>query len=166
MLLYDYIKKLCDDRGMSISALCELSKVSTNTVYRWNDHIPTTENLKKVANVLHVPLENLKAHQVKSEKRNCAYCGQEFVVGLHRTNQRYCCEKCREQAKKLRLKNLSCLTTYQHKKEKPKADDKMTYEEKTAEAKEFNISYGIYTAIRDGYLKPRKESEWKILNRA
>lgn len=170
-MIYKQIKKLCKDRDLRIDELSDLSGISHKTIMEWDRHIPLEENLKKVADVLHVSTEYLYSFAVKKTKK-CKYCGKEFEVDPHRRSKLFCCEECREKAKAIRLSERNKReglapkdTNKQEVKPEPEEEQpkvvkmKMSYDEKTANAKAFGLHYGTYVAIRDGYLKPPKGME-------
>ena len=59
LLVYDKVKSICKEKGISISQL-EISAGLTNgTISKWNESSPTIHNLKAVADVLKVKVDKL-----------------------------------------------------------------------------------------------------------
>lgn len=57
--MFDRIKALCKERGISISELEERTGLGKNTVYRWGTIMPSADKLSRVAKVLGVTTEEL-----------------------------------------------------------------------------------------------------------
>ena len=133
-MLYQHIQKLCDDRGLTILQLSQLTGISKNTLYKWDDIVPRESSIEKVAEVLHVSSESLLL-KVKAKTRKCPKCGKIFVLKSGMTQQKiYCSTECRKASKE-------------------KKSGKSNFAVKTEKAREMFVSYGIYTAIKDGYIK-------------
>lgn len=58
-MIYDNIKVICKEQGISISQLEKKAELSNGIVSKWNDSSPTIENLQAVAKVLKVKIERL-----------------------------------------------------------------------------------------------------------
>ena len=56
-MLYDKIKKLCKERGVSISHVEEACGFSRGYLGKWNNIVPSVINARKVADYFKVPLE-------------------------------------------------------------------------------------------------------------
>ena len=59
MLLYDNIKKLCKEKGISISELEKALDFPRSYICKWNENEPGIRKVQKVANFLGVPIEDL-----------------------------------------------------------------------------------------------------------
>ena len=59
MTLYDKVKEIADANGLSIAALESKAGVANGTIAGWRTGKPYAETLKKVADVLEVPIEEL-----------------------------------------------------------------------------------------------------------
>ncbi len=104
-MLYKHIKRLCAHRGLTITALAELSGVSTKTMARWDRAKPTDACLEAVAEVLHVSVESLEERIAlqPTVRKTCELCGQEYEanrIGAHKS--KYCSDECKAEAEKAR----------------------------------------------------------------
>lgn len=80
--IYDKIKQLAKKEGYSLQQVSEMAGIkSTNIIYSWKSKTPTIENLTKVANVLHVSVNDLLSSS--TEKMN------DNVNNLHKTAFQY-----------------------------------------------------------------------------
>lgn len=59
MTAFDNIKKIANEHGLSLIEVNDKAGLGTRTIYRWKYNEPTLENLKKVAKVLHVTVNDL-----------------------------------------------------------------------------------------------------------
>lgn len=59
MGVYDNIKKITDKKDISIYRLERDTGISNGTIARWNQAVPSSANLIKVAKYLGVSLESL-----------------------------------------------------------------------------------------------------------
>ncbi|MBF7019652.1 helix-turn-helix transcriptional regulator [Staphylococcus sp. 18_1_E_LY] len=66
MNLYEKIKKLCSERGISIAHLERETGISNGQIKRWAKSSPSVENLKKVAKYFDVSLEFLADDNAKT----------------------------------------------------------------------------------------------------
>lgn len=57
--MVEKIKKLANERGMSIFALETKANVGNGTISRWNNSKPNLSTLEKIAKVLEVSVEEL-----------------------------------------------------------------------------------------------------------
>lgn len=55
-MYYDTIKRICDDKGISIRALEMKAGIGNGIVGKWKKSDPSMANLKKVAEALDVPV--------------------------------------------------------------------------------------------------------------
>ena len=58
-LIYDNVKRVCEKKGISISALEKKLEFSNGSISKWNDNEPGIHKVKKVADSLGVPIEKL-----------------------------------------------------------------------------------------------------------
>ena len=59
IVIYDNVKKLCDQKGISIWRLERDLGFSHRTVSKWNDNEPGIRTVQQVADYLGVPIEKL-----------------------------------------------------------------------------------------------------------
>lgn len=59
MNVLDKVKQLASEKGYSLLALNDKAKLGKNAIYKWKTQQPSTENLKKVADVLGVSVDYL-----------------------------------------------------------------------------------------------------------
>ena len=55
-MLYDKIKKLCIEKGISIAKLEKECELGNTTIRRWESSTPNVNTLKKVADYFQVPV--------------------------------------------------------------------------------------------------------------
>lgn len=58
-MIYKNIKKICDERKISISQLERDSGLSNGAICKWKTTNPTVDNLKAVAKILNVTVDEL-----------------------------------------------------------------------------------------------------------
>ena len=58
-MVYERIKKLADEKGISIYALEKKAGLPNGTIGKWRDGSPTLKSLEAVANALELPLSEL-----------------------------------------------------------------------------------------------------------
>ena len=68
MLLYDNIKKLCKEKGISISELEKALDFPRSYICKWNENEPGIRKVQKVANFLGVPIEDLLESELEEVK--------------------------------------------------------------------------------------------------
>lgn len=59
MTTFELIKKLARKQGMTLAQLNEKAGLGKNSIYHWSTKTPSTDNLSKVADVLHVTVDYL-----------------------------------------------------------------------------------------------------------
>ena len=59
MHIYDKIKAMCEERGMSVRQLEVAAGLKNGAISKWNDSSPTIKNLKAVADVLKVKVDKI-----------------------------------------------------------------------------------------------------------
>lgn len=59
MLIYDKIKEICQEKGISVRQVEINSGLPNGTICKWNNSSPTVKNLKAVADVLKVNVDKL-----------------------------------------------------------------------------------------------------------
>lgn len=57
MKIFDKVKEVCLERGISIHALEKETGIGNGTISRWKESNPTVDKLKKVADYFGVPIE-------------------------------------------------------------------------------------------------------------
>lgn len=58
-MVYDNIKTICEQRGISITQLEKQANLTSGSISKWNKHVPQADRLKAVADVLHVKMDKL-----------------------------------------------------------------------------------------------------------
>lgn len=58
-MIYERIKKICQEKGMSIRALEEQAGLGNGVVGGWRESSPRVDSLQLVADVLDIPIEYL-----------------------------------------------------------------------------------------------------------
>lgn len=59
MNIYDKIKRICKEKNMSVSYIEKKAELGNGLISKWNESIPSVANLKKVAEVLDVTVDEL-----------------------------------------------------------------------------------------------------------
>lgn len=59
MSTFERIKELAKKEHLTLAKVNDLSGIGTNSIYRWKNQMPTSNNLKKVAKVLHTSTDYL-----------------------------------------------------------------------------------------------------------
>ena len=57
-MIYDKIKELCKEKGMSVAAVERKAGLSSGAISKWNNSTPA-ENLNSVAKILKVKIDKL-----------------------------------------------------------------------------------------------------------
>lgn len=57
--VYDNIKTLCNERGISIPRLEKDIGLSERNTYKWRDHVPSAAIVKKIAEYFGVPMDRI-----------------------------------------------------------------------------------------------------------
>ena len=58
-MVYDNVKKICDEKGITIAQLEREAGLKNGTIGKWRTCSPRVENLKAVADVLKVKVDKL-----------------------------------------------------------------------------------------------------------
>lgn len=58
-MLYDNVKTICDEKGVSVGRMEKDLGLSNGSVCKWNDNEPGIRKVQKVADYLGVPIEKL-----------------------------------------------------------------------------------------------------------
>ena len=58
-MIYDKIKELCKERGVSVTSVEKEAGLSNGAISKWNNVSPTIDNLQAVAKVLKVKVDKL-----------------------------------------------------------------------------------------------------------
>lgn len=59
MYIYDKIKKICKEKGLSVTYVEKKAELGNGLISKWNDSVPNVANLKKVASILEVTVDEL-----------------------------------------------------------------------------------------------------------
>ncbi|ELB42658.1 helix-turn-helix domain-containing protein [Enterococcus faecium] len=70
MNLLERIKKLCNQRGISVYQLEEKIEIGRNTIYQWNKRTPSTEKIQKVADYFDVSVDYLLGREEKETPKH------------------------------------------------------------------------------------------------
>lgn len=65
MAIFDNIKNVAKDRGLSLNEVNNLAGLGKNTIYSWKSKAPSINNISKVAKVLNVDIDDLKDDHAK-----------------------------------------------------------------------------------------------------
>lgn len=58
-MIYEKIKKICKEQKLSVAYVETAAGLSTGSISKWNNSVPSATNLKSVADVLKVPIDVL-----------------------------------------------------------------------------------------------------------
>lgn len=58
-MVYETIRKICEEKDMSISELERKADLGGGTIHKWKVRSPNLATLAEVSKVLHVPLSKL-----------------------------------------------------------------------------------------------------------
>ncbi len=58
-MIYDNVKRICNEKGISISQLEKDAGLSAGSIAKWKSCIPKADSLQAVAKVLKVKMEKL-----------------------------------------------------------------------------------------------------------
>lgn len=58
-MIYNNVKKLCSENGISVSHLERELEFPRSSVSKWNDNTPAVTKVQKVASYFNVPIEQL-----------------------------------------------------------------------------------------------------------
>lgn len=59
MSVYQNIKNICSDMGISITSVEQKAELTNGSISKWDKSEPSAIRLKRVADVLGVPIEHL-----------------------------------------------------------------------------------------------------------
>ena len=59
MYIYDKIKKICKEKGLSVTYVEKKAELGNGLISKWNDSVPSVANLKNVASILEVTVDEL-----------------------------------------------------------------------------------------------------------
>lgn len=66
-MLYDNVKRICEEKGISILALEKAVNFSRSSICKWNENEPGIRKVQKVADYLGVPIEALLEDEIEKE---------------------------------------------------------------------------------------------------
>lgn len=58
-MLYDNVKKICEERGISVGKIEKDLQLSNGSICKWNENEPGIRKVQKVAEYLGVAIEEL-----------------------------------------------------------------------------------------------------------
>lgn len=67
-MIFEKIKKLCDERGIAVYMLEEELGLGRGTIYKWKENNPRSDNLQAVATFLGVTVDELLKNEKEYEK--------------------------------------------------------------------------------------------------
>ena len=73
-MLYDNVKKLCEEKGVSILSLEKALGFPRSSICKWNDNEPGIRKVQKVADYLGVSIEEL----LKDEQKEKGVSGRDW----------------------------------------------------------------------------------------
>lgn len=68
MAIYDNVKEVCKEQGITVSELEEKLNFARSSIYKWNRHLPSVEKLRAVAEYLDRPMEYFLESTGRQEK--------------------------------------------------------------------------------------------------
>ncbi|WP_231834068.1 helix-turn-helix domain-containing protein [Bacillus subtilis] len=95
MTTFERVKKLCKDRGISLSRLEENVGFGKNSIYSWKQNNPSSDKLKKVADYFNVSVdyllgrtekENFEPELTAKDERDIQKELQKIIEGLEGKN--------------------------------------------------------------------------------
>lgn len=60
-MLYDNVKKICEEKGISVGKIEKDLQLSNGSICKWNENEPGIRKVQKVADYLGVSIEELLA---------------------------------------------------------------------------------------------------------
>ncbi len=76
MTLVSRTKEMAQQRGLSLKTLASKAGLAENAIYRWDDNNPKSENLEKVADILHVSTDYLLG---RTDEMNATSCDKKVA---------------------------------------------------------------------------------------
>lgn len=67
-MLYDNVKKICEEKGISVGKIEKDLQLSNGSICKWNENEPGIRKVQKVADYLGVSIEELLAEDEKGVK--------------------------------------------------------------------------------------------------
>lgn len=65
-MIFTKLKKICDERGISIRLLEREAGISVGSICKWDESSPTLEKLNAVCNVLEITIDSLVNEEEKA----------------------------------------------------------------------------------------------------
>ena len=62
-MLYDNVKKICEEKGISVGKIEKDLQLSNGSICKWNENEPAIRKVQKVADYLGVSIEELLAEE-------------------------------------------------------------------------------------------------------
>lgn len=62
-MLYDNVKRICEEKGISVGKIEKDLQLSNGSICKWNDNEPGIRKVQKVADYLGVSIEELLAEE-------------------------------------------------------------------------------------------------------
>ena len=62
-MLYDNVKKICEEKGISVGKIEKDLQLSNGSICKWNENEPEIRKVQKVADYLGVSIEELLAEE-------------------------------------------------------------------------------------------------------
>ena len=62
-MLYDNVKRICEEKGISVGKIEKDLQLSNGSICKWNDNEPGIRKVQKVADYLGVSIEELLADE-------------------------------------------------------------------------------------------------------
>lgn len=85
MTLFDRVKRLCDQRGLSLSQLEENLEIGNGSAYKWKKHDPTLKMLKKLSEYFNVSVDYLLGSEnIEHDPKNHTW---DYVLSVPQKEQ-------------------------------------------------------------------------------
>ena len=65
-MLYDNVRRMCEQKGISVSMLEKKMEFSNGSISKWNDNEPGIRKVQKVADYFGVAIEDLLEQEVRT----------------------------------------------------------------------------------------------------
>lgn len=67
--MYEFIKRLAKEKGIAIAELEKKAEIGSNSIWRWDQNIPSIDKVARVAEVLGVTLDEIYRGKVGEETK-------------------------------------------------------------------------------------------------
>jgi transcriptional regulator with XRE-family HTH domain len=63
-LIYDRIKEICKEKGVSVTFVERKAKLANGAICKWNSSVPRVDKLESVANALGVTIDEILRKEI------------------------------------------------------------------------------------------------------